>query len=115
MKLLGDLRHLNHTIFTFCDNEFPHTLLYGSTNNSFSMNSNVPALTMKLLKSAKRFEKPLLSSESKCFIYFLFSNFISLGNCAACLQQFLIVMNMWDQVLSMFLKIISVFFLIILF
>ena len=59
IKILENLKNLDNTLLSHCDDELLQILLYGSHKFSFSVNNKIFSLTIEFLESAKRFDKPL--------------------------------------------------------
>ena len=57
-KLLENLKNLDNTLLSHCDDELLHILLYGSHKFSFSGNNKILSLTIEFLESTKLFDKP---------------------------------------------------------
>ena len=58
-KPFENLRNLDNTLLSHCDDELIHILLYGLHKFSSSVNNKTLSLTIEFLESPKRFGKPL--------------------------------------------------------
>ena len=57
-KLLENLKNLDNTLLSHCDDELLQILLYGSHKFRFSVNNKILSLTIEFLESTKCFHKP---------------------------------------------------------
>ena len=58
-KLLENLKNLDNTLLSHCDDELLQILLYGLHKFSSSVNNKILSLTTEFLESTKRFDKSL--------------------------------------------------------
>ena len=58
-KLLENLKNLDNTLLSHCDDELLQILLYGLHRFSSSVNNKILSITIEFLESIKGFDKPL--------------------------------------------------------
>ena len=58
-NFLKNLKNLDNTLLSHCDDELPQILLYGSHKFSSTVNNKILSLTIEFLELTKRFDKPL--------------------------------------------------------